>query len=230
MNNKNINSQNPNATNNPNEEIDVRQIITMLITIVVLLATIGVAICAFAIPDFRNSDTGGLNFVTQSLIPLWATWIGTVLAFYFGKSNFDAATKSYEKIITKMSSEEKLSNKSVDASMIPYEKIQKMDYDEAKGKSIYEIMGMSKFLPYNRYAFFDKNRVLVYMISRRNFTQYVTDLVVQGVCSPPPTEHLFEQFIKYSNDNDSKYVCEKNAFISDQVICRKQRDECCLST
>lgn len=39
------------------------------------------------------------------LLPLISTWIGTLLAFYFGRENFEAASKSYDQIINKFSPE-----------------------------------------------------------------------------------------------------------------------------
>lgn len=36
------------------------------------------------------------------LLPLFGTWVGTVLAYYFGKENFEAASKRYENIIQKL--------------------------------------------------------------------------------------------------------------------------------
>jgi len=36
------------------------------------------------------------------IIPLLATWIGTVLAFYFGRENFEAASKQYKSIINQL--------------------------------------------------------------------------------------------------------------------------------
>jgi hypothetical protein len=39
------------------------------------------------------------------LLPLISTWIGTLLAFYFGRENFEAAAKSYDQIINKLSPE-----------------------------------------------------------------------------------------------------------------------------
>lgn len=36
------------------------------------------------------------------LAPLISTWIGTLLAFYFGKANFEAATKTYNEVINKL--------------------------------------------------------------------------------------------------------------------------------
>ncbi|WP_264534918.1 CBS domain-containing protein [Flavobacterium sp. N1736] len=37
------------------------------------------------------------------LAPLISTWIGTLLAFYFGRESFEAASKSYHEIINKIS-------------------------------------------------------------------------------------------------------------------------------
>ncbi|MCV9929746.1 CBS domain-containing protein [Flavobacterium sp. LS1R49] len=37
------------------------------------------------------------------LAPLISTWIGTLLAFYFGRESFEAASKSYNEIINKIS-------------------------------------------------------------------------------------------------------------------------------
>ena len=39
------------------------------------------------------------------LLPLVSTWIGTLLAFYFGRENFEAASKNYDQIINKLSPE-----------------------------------------------------------------------------------------------------------------------------
>lgn len=36
------------------------------------------------------------------LIPLLATWVGTILAFYFGRENFEAASKEYKAIINQL--------------------------------------------------------------------------------------------------------------------------------
>lgn len=37
--------------------------------------------------------------IFQSLLPVIATWIGTVIAFYFGAANFEAANKSVEALV-----------------------------------------------------------------------------------------------------------------------------------
>ncbi|WP_035644173.1 CBS domain-containing protein [Flavobacterium sp. ASV13] len=36
------------------------------------------------------------------ILPVISTWVGTILAFYFGKANFEAATKSYNQVIDRL--------------------------------------------------------------------------------------------------------------------------------
>ncbi|MFC4477341.1 CBS domain-containing protein [Flavobacterium chungangensis] len=36
------------------------------------------------------------------ILPVISTWVGTILAFYFGKVNFDAATKSFNQVIDRL--------------------------------------------------------------------------------------------------------------------------------
>src|SRR5574344_442832 len=92
---------------------DIRERLTKFITYSVIAVTIIIAIAAILMSLFGKMESNGLDYVAKTLVPLWATWIGTVLAFYFGKSNFDTATKSYETIINKLTSEERLSQTSI---------------------------------------------------------------------------------------------------------------------
>lgn len=52
-----------------------------------------------------RSETKGIEDIKDLLgvlLPLFGTWVGTVLAYYFGKENFEAASKRYENIIQKL--------------------------------------------------------------------------------------------------------------------------------
>lgn len=41
------------------------------------------------------------------ILPVMASWIGTILAFYFGRENFESANKSMKEIIDKLSPEQR---------------------------------------------------------------------------------------------------------------------------
>lgn len=51
--------------------------------------------------------TRGTELVTgvfHALLPVVATWVGTVIAFYFGKANFEAASKSVQDLVKQIAS------------------------------------------------------------------------------------------------------------------------------
>lgn len=75
----------------------MRNLIGILIIAISVLCLIGVGgVIVF------NGELAEAQFVYSSLLPLVGTWVGVVLAFYFGKENYEAASKRYEKIIEKL--------------------------------------------------------------------------------------------------------------------------------
>jgi len=68
---------------------------------------IAVLVCSFlsiiAIAIVYGVGSKDVEGLFNSLLPLISTWVGTVLVFYFGKENFEAATKQYTQIINKLS-------------------------------------------------------------------------------------------------------------------------------
>jgi len=57
--------------------------------------------------DGPNAATNAQN-VLNSVLPLLGTWVGTILAYYFSKENFEAATKSVTALAKQISPQEKL--------------------------------------------------------------------------------------------------------------------------
>jgi hypothetical protein len=184
---------------------DIRERLTKFITYSVIAVTIIIAIAAILMSLFGKMESNGLDYVAKTLVPLWATWIGTVLAFYFGKSNFDTATKSYETIINKLTSEERLSQTSIADMMIPFSKMETMDYEDSRSLTIQQILDNKRFKPYNRYAFVDDDQVLRYIIHRNNFAQYIADHVEQALTSGRnPKDTTFGDYIdEYGKSENS---------------------------
>ena len=114
--------ENNNGNSPTKDYMSARNVIAFLITLVILVATVYVAIVAVRISS-EQDRMEGLKFVAQTLLPLWGTWIGTILAFYFSRENFDAATKSYQNIIESMKPEEKIAKIMAKDAMLPLEKI-----------------------------------------------------------------------------------------------------------
>jgi hypothetical protein len=49
-----------------------------------------------------------VKYLLTAMLPVVAGWVGTVLAFYYGKANFEAATKSVKEMAAAMTSKDKL--------------------------------------------------------------------------------------------------------------------------
>jgi hypothetical protein len=69
------------------------------------------------------------TLVMSSLLPLWGTWVGTVLAYYYSGANFEAASKSTQELL---SLDKKLASIPAREVMIPRAKIIPMTITGAK--------------------------------------------------------------------------------------------------
>jgi hypothetical protein len=153
-----------------------RNVIAVGVTGLVLLATVAVAI--YSVCFAKNPST---DFIGQTLLPLWATWVGTIIAFYFGKDNFEAATKSYRDVIKSLTPEDKIASIAVKEIMIPIKDIVHMDLTKSLDKSIVDdILENIDFKTYNRFAFFDDLDVVKHIIHKSTFTYFLVKKVKES--------------------------------------------------
>lgn len=63
-----------------------------------LFAIAGVSVIGITgilvLPWINKDQREGLTYVYSVILPLIGTWMGTILAYYFSKDNFEAANKS----------------------------------------------------------------------------------------------------------------------------------------
>lgn len=72
------------------------------------LVSSGMAIMILAMIAISEDKTGkNALSIFNTTLPVFASWVGTVLAFYFGKENFKSANKQVQEMVSKMGSGEK---------------------------------------------------------------------------------------------------------------------------
>ena len=82
--------------------------------LVAILAIAGLIIVVAGINAIRapSGKTGEFfdiaKYVLGVLLPVIGAWVGTVLAFYFGQVNFEAASRSAANLVRQLSPREKL--------------------------------------------------------------------------------------------------------------------------
>lgn len=75
-----------------------------------ILALSGVAILALAISVIWISDDKDTPMtVFNTTLPVFASWVGTVLAFYFQRENFEAANEKVSQMLDRLSPEQRAS-------------------------------------------------------------------------------------------------------------------------
>lgn len=122
---------------------------------------------------------GDPSHVMTAVLPLLGSWVGTVLAFYFSKENFAAATKSVTDLAKQITSKEKLETTLARDKMIPRDKMFILDSPETeKLKDI-----LDKLKADNKGAripFVGNNDIPRYIIHRSVIDQFLADKAMAG--------------------------------------------------
>ena len=191
------------SSNNKKKSDCVIRTIALSITFAVLIITLFIAVYSLT---WGRYDEDLKDIVTKTLIPLWGTWIGTVLAFYFGKDNFDAASKSYQDTIDKLTSEdEKLERILVTDCMTTKSRIRCSDLKELKEKTISDILKNKE----GRFIIVDENEVVQHVIHRSIFERFIS-LVALKQCEVYKKEAEEENNIKDNVENGDKDEARNN--------------------
>jgi len=95
-------------------QFDARICLAFGITSVALVGIIWLAVVIIKTPG----DVSKAQNVLNSVLPLFGTWVGTVLAYYFSRENFEAASISTERLVRQLTPEERLRSTPVANVMI----------------------------------------------------------------------------------------------------------------
>lgn len=115
------------ANNNLNKAM--REKLALYILVLSVVAIFGVAITAMIV---GRNDPETSKTIFNTLLPVVATWVGTILAFYFGRENFESASNQMQKVIQKLSPEQR-SNSSVSSIMKTIANVITYSFAEGKG-------------------------------------------------------------------------------------------------
>ena len=90
-----------------------RGVTTWALLAILAIATLIIVVAgvnAIRVPEKEQRDQffDIAKYVLGVLLPVIGAWVGTVLAFYFGQVNFDAASKSAANLVRQLSPREKL--------------------------------------------------------------------------------------------------------------------------
>lgn len=175
MENNNNNNNNPIITENMKSG---RNLLAIGIAVFSLIAIWVLGSKALGILDTEDVGTidkkiQGLQSIIGSILPVIAAWMGTVIAFYFGRENFEAVTKSMQNVINKLTPEEKLKSIMASTVMLKYGSITKMSVQP--GTLLKEIITYMNKENINRLPVFDASGIIQYCIHQSSFEKFISN-------------------------------------------------------
>jgi len=218
------------ATNGSNLDSDLdrssRRILTFLI---VSLSVVGVVVLSTVV-IIKDHSANTLQLVFASVLPLLASWVGTILAFYFSKENFMAATQSVTEMTRTVTGVEKLKaiparDKMRPLALITYQQVAAADDDTVKLSDL-----TKKFASLERILILDTNLSLRFLIYKGMIDKYLSRITLGGATLPsgraaadltlknlvdsdPNWKHLFQTSFGFVGETatlaDAKSVMDK---------------------
>lgn len=118
------------------------------------------------------------KYVFAAFVPVLASWVGTVLAYYFSRENFESANRSVRQMVGQISPAEKLASVSVASKMIPRQSMDVLvitpDKPENHLRIIADILAWFDKFKRNRLPVLDEQDRPKYIVHRSMIDKYLT--------------------------------------------------------
>jgi hypothetical protein len=153
------------------------------------------------------------------IIPVVSTWVGTVLAYYFSKENFAAATQSVTDL-AKFTTQEKLKSIPVIEKMIPYSMMHFEIISASKPPDQIMLVDIidrqEKAKKGLRIPILNENNFPLYVIHRSTMDMYITKRTLSGgILKNMTLKGLLEDPDLKKNLDESFGVVERNSTLAD---------------
>lgn len=124
-------------------------------------------------------DTSQLIF--NALLPLLGTWVGTVLAYYFSRKNFESASQSVERMVN-LTTEQKLGQMFVEKEMMRPGQITVVKIPAGKEPKDILLADLRSMLGdrITRLPIVDSNGVVLYVVHQSGLFKFLAEKALQG--------------------------------------------------
>ncbi len=186
-----------------------------------VLAISGAAIFLISFASLWGAfRSGGTQFaqtsqlVFNSLLPLLGTWVGTVLAYYFSRKNFESASQSVERMVT-LTTEQKLGQLSVEKEMMRLPQITLYQIPAGKEPTDVPLKDLISKTggKITRIPIVDANGVVLYIVHQSGLFKFLAEQALAGK-TPAEIDKLSLQDLV--NDAELKSWVSNIAYVSEQ--------------
>ena len=185
-------------------EAQSRRWLTLAIVLISVSGVVALAILAL----FVGSPTGEavferVKYVSATILPLLASWVGTILAFYFSKENFVAATQSVTDLSKTIAGMDKLKaipvrDKMRSLSAMTVEQVPTGDESKRKLSDL-----LKKYSTTERIIILDDKNVVRFLIYKSMVERYLSRFAT-GAAAPPHGRKIEDLTLKDLLDSDAQ--------------------------
>jgi hypothetical protein len=184
-------------------------VIDFLAVIVTLWITRYVLVC---------KPPSGLDVITQTIIPLVATWMGAIIPYYFAKDNFNAAADRYENVIDKLSPEDKMSEIKAPSVMSPFSEMKIFHLAKILDKVILlDILSLKALKGLNRFILM-KGKKCRHVIHPSILGQFINNKILEEITMYVKTLTI-RHIIAKKDDSLQSYIHRGMVFLKRNAIC-----------
>jgi hypothetical protein len=172
----------PPANQESNLEAQSRRWLTFVVISICITGVVAIGITALLLNG--DAPPEKLKYVVATILPLLATWVGTILAFYFSRENFMAATQSVTELARTVTAAEKLKSIPVRDKMRPitaitHETVEPNDEVKVKLGDL-----LTKYSSIERIIILDGKIIVRFLIYRAMIERYLSRIAMGEIALP----------------------------------------------
>ena len=195
------------------ESLKLRNLLSLVIIILGFAFIITIIVISYG----KMMTFNEVKELSNIFLPVIATWVGTVIAFYFGKENFESANERVKEMVNKINPIEQLKKVLIKDVMITFDKITKFELPEGKDYKtvkLIELLTICKNSGITRIPIIQSNKVLVTVIHRS-----IIDLLISKYSLNPVQNEDIKEFTiqKLIDDNETKVFIKTQLCIKEDA-------------
>lgn len=144
---------------------------------IIIFSSLGLLVIVSIFALFWGDDKISPETIFTAVIGLVGTWVGTILAFYFSKDNFEAASKATQDLVSQITGEQKLKSIPVEDAMISMDKAH--FYKLAGQEDALTLNALiAEFKTFNRLPILNQDLNPLYIIHKSVITRFISDVAL----------------------------------------------------
>lgn len=153
----------------------------IVIISMIVIAVVGAIYIASSTDELRPQAA---NSFFTSVLPLFGTWVGTVLAYYFSKDNFESASKSLSTLQSAVNRDQQRASEPIGKYMLTEFHSSVYNANAALAQLLSALTIAAAGKPWNRIPLLDNNRRPRLMLHKSTITEFLD----RKVSDPAPAK------------------------------------------